>query len=363
VPACAPGSAEVVIDRADVPGPTTTLALELFAGSTTLVAVTVKFVLLETLGAVNMPVLETVPDVADQVTAVLLVPCTRAVNCWLLPEVRLAAFGETDTDTLATAGVTVTEERANLVASATLVAVMVAVVDAVTLGAVNIPPLLIVPLLAVQTTAVFAVLVTVAVNCCVPAEVTVDEVGETTTLTGTVSGFTVIVDCACLLESAALVAITVAVVGAVTLGAVNIPLLVIVPLLAVHTTAVFEVFLTVAVNCCVPAEMTLDEVGETVTLTGTVSGFTVIVDCERLFGSATLVAVTVAVVGTVTLGAVNIPLLVIVPVLAVQVTAGFAAWATVAENCCVPADARMALLGETETVIAGLSGLTGFTIM
>jgi hypothetical protein len=185
VPACPPGSAEVVIDRADVPGLTTTLALELFAGLTTLVAVTVKVVLLDTRGAVNIPALETVPDVADQVTAVLLVPCTRAVNCWLLPEVRVAAFGETDTDTAAAAGLTVTEERANLVASATLVAVMVAVVDAVTLGAVNIPPLLIVPLLAVHTTAVFEVFLTVAVNCCVPAEVTLDEVGETATLTAT----------------------------------------------------------------------------------------------------------------------------------------------------------------------------------
>ena len=88
-----------------------------------------------------------------------------------------------------------------------------------------------------------------------------------------------------------------------------------------------------------------------------------IVDCERLLGSATLVAVTVAVVATVTLGAVNIPPPVIVPVLAVHVTAGFEAWATLAENCCVPAEATLALLGETETVIAEVPGLAGFTIM
>jgi hypothetical protein len=175
----------VVIDNADVPGLTTTLALDLFVGSATLVAVTVKFVLADTLGAENKPALETVPEVADHVTAVLLVPVTRALNCWLLPEVKLAAFGETDTDTAAAAGLTVTEARANLVASATLVAVMVAVVDAVTLGAVNIPPLLIVPLLAVHTTPIFEVFLTLAVNCCVPAEVTLDEVGETVTLTAT----------------------------------------------------------------------------------------------------------------------------------------------------------------------------------
>jgi len=72
-----------------------------------------------------------------------------------------------------------------------------------------------------------------------------------------------------LVGSATLVAVTVAVVAAVTVGAVNIPLLLIVPPLAVQVTAVFEVFLTVAVNCCVPAEVMLDEVGETATLTGT----------------------------------------------------------------------------------------------
>jgi hypothetical protein len=87
------------------------------------------------------------------------------------------------------------------------------------------------------------------------------------------------------------------------------------------------------------------------------------VDWECLLGSATLVAVTVAVVGTVTLGAVNIPLLVIVPPLAVQVTAVFEAWTTIAENCWVPADAMLALLGETLTVIPASPWLAGFTIM
>jgi len=167
-----------------VPGLTTTLALDRLVASATLVAVTVKVVLVETLGAVNIPPLETVPEVADHVTAVLLVPCTRALNCWLFPDVKVAEFGETVTATVA-AGLTVTEERADFVASATLVAVMVAVVDVVTLGAVNIPLLLIAPLLAVHTTAMFELFVTVAVNCCVPAETMLDEVGETATLTAT----------------------------------------------------------------------------------------------------------------------------------------------------------------------------------
>lgn len=91
-----------------------------------------------------------------------------------------------------------------------------------------------------------------------------------------------------------------------------------------------------------------------------------IVTCECLLRSATLVAVTVAIVDAVTLGAVNIPLLLMDPPVALQVTAVFEVWATIAENCCVPADATLALVGETETVIPGVSGLPeplGFTIM
>jgi len=72
-----------------------------------------------------------------------------------------------------------------------------------------------------------------------------------------------------------------------------------------------------------------------------------------LLGSATLVAVTTTAVEVVTLGAVNIPLLEIVPAPADQVTAVFEVFVTFAENCCVPADAMLALSGETATVIAG----------
>jgi hypothetical protein len=49
--------------------------------SAALVAVTETFVLALTLGAVNIPVLETVPALAAQLTAVLLVPWTVALNC------------------------------------------------------------------------------------------------------------------------------------------------------------------------------------------------------------------------------------------------------------------------------------------
>ena len=52
--------------------------LEVFAE---LVAVTVTLVAALTVGAVKRPLLETVPADADQVTAVLVVPSTLAVNC------------------------------------------------------------------------------------------------------------------------------------------------------------------------------------------------------------------------------------------------------------------------------------------
>ena len=60
---------------------TETIALAFLVVSAALVAVTVTFVLLVILGAVNNPPLETVPAVADHVTAVLLEPCTVAANC------------------------------------------------------------------------------------------------------------------------------------------------------------------------------------------------------------------------------------------------------------------------------------------
>ena len=60
--------------NAEVGGVTVTVALDFLVVLATLVAVTVMLVLLLTLGAVNMPAVETVPAEADQVTAVLLVP-------------------------------------------------------------------------------------------------------------------------------------------------------------------------------------------------------------------------------------------------------------------------------------------------
>lgn len=145
-------------------------------------AVTVTLVLLLTLGAVNNPLLETDPALADHVTAVLVVPCTAAVNCCVAPDPTLMLVGETATVIAGAAGVTVTEALACLVTSAAHVAVTVTLVLLLTDGAVNSPPLEIEPAVADQVTAEFQMPRTDAVNCCVLADITVALVGETVTL-------------------------------------------------------------------------------------------------------------------------------------------------------------------------------------
>ena len=62
-----------------------------------------------------------VPPVAVHVTAVLLVPVTVAVNCWVAPVCNDIVAGVTLTDT----AVTVTVADADLVGSAALVAATV----------------------------------------------------------------------------------------------------------------------------------------------------------------------------------------------------------------------------------------------
>ena len=96
-PDCAPGNEWVVMERAGALVLTETLALAFFVVSATLVTVTVTLVLLVTVGAVNNPLLEIVPAVADHVTAVLPVPCTVAENGWVFPDAKLALVGEMDT--------------------------------------------------------------------------------------------------------------------------------------------------------------------------------------------------------------------------------------------------------------------------
>ena len=61
--------------------------------------------------------METVPPVAVQVTAVLLVPLTVTVNCWVPPACNDIEVGEMDT---ATGALTVMVAEADFVESATL---------------------------------------------------------------------------------------------------------------------------------------------------------------------------------------------------------------------------------------------------
>src|ERR1700683_5471514 len=68
----------------------------MYAGLATLVAVMATGVLPVTAGAVNNPLLEMVPALADQVTAVSAVPLRRAVNCSCSWEPTVALPGESD---------------------------------------------------------------------------------------------------------------------------------------------------------------------------------------------------------------------------------------------------------------------------
>ena len=75
-------------------GVTVTVAAAWELALATLVAVMVTEVVLVTLGAVKAPLLEIVPALADQVTAVSAVPLMRAVNCCCACDARVVLTGE-----------------------------------------------------------------------------------------------------------------------------------------------------------------------------------------------------------------------------------------------------------------------------
>lgn len=220
-------------------------------------------------GAVNRPLAEMAPQVAPEqptplrlhVTAVFVVPVTVAVNCCVFPATTCAVVGETLT---ATGGRMVTDADAVFVLSAAEVATTVTSAGLGTVpGAVYKPLAEIVPQPApeqpapcrLHVTAVFVVLVTVAVNCCVFPATTFAVVGEILTITGR---RTVTVADADLVVSATEVAVTVTCGGLGTApGAVYRPLAEIAPQVApeqpvplnFHVTLVSDVPSTVAVNC------------------------------------------------------------------------------------------------------------------
>ena len=125
----------------------------------------------------------------------------------------------------------------------------------------------------------------------------------------------------------------------------------IVPPVAVHVTAVLEEPVTVAENCCVFPGCSVIVPGASETWTDC-GGCTVIRADAAFVESATDVAVTEKLLPAVE-PAVYKPLLETVPPVAVHVTAVFELPVTVAVNCWVLPDCRVALVGETETETAG----------
>jgi hypothetical protein len=139
-------------------------------------------VLLLTLGAVKVPVLEMAPAVVDHATAVFEVPVILALNCWVSCETTVALLGETVIRGLGLpedAGVTLTVAVARTLPSVALVAVTITGVLLLTLGAVKVPLLEIAPAVVDHATTVFEVPVILALNCWVSCETTVVVLGET----------------------------------------------------------------------------------------------------------------------------------------------------------------------------------------
>jgi len=135
------------------------------------------------LGAVYKPLAEIVPPVADHATAVLLLPVTLAVNCCDPPVVTDAELGEIVTATGVVAADTVMDAEADLVVSATLVAVTTKL--PALMGAVYMPLEEMLPPLAAQLTAVSLLPVTLAENCWLLPMASEEEVGATATATET----------------------------------------------------------------------------------------------------------------------------------------------------------------------------------
>jgi hypothetical protein len=134
-----------------------------------------------------------------------------------------------------------------------------------------------------------------------------------------------------------------------------------VPPVAVQVTAVFELPVTVAVNCCVLLVCRLAELGLIVIDTTGGVAVTVTAAEAALVVSAALVAVTVNVPAVA--GAVYNPLAVMVPPVAVHVTPAFELPVTVAVNCCVPPTRTEAAdtFRETDTPL-GLGELLGLPL-
>ena len=217
---------------------------------------------------------------------------TVAVSCVVWPLFSAVVGGLTLTATEGSSVIVVDEDA---VVSARLVAVTVTVCAVVTVaGAVYRPDVLIEPPatgLTDHVTALFALLVTIAVSCAVWPLFSAVFAGLTLTAT---EGSSVIAVDEDAVVSAKLVAVTVTVCAVVMVaGAVYRPGVLIEPRatgLIVHVTALLAVLVTVAVSCSVWPLFSAVVAGLTLTAT---EGSSVIVVDEEAVGPARLIAVTV----------------------------------------------------------------------
>lgn len=175
---------------------------------------------------------------------------------------------------------------------------------------------------------------------------------------GALAGFTVTLALALFVESAELVAVTVTIVFVVTEGALNIPVPEIVPALEDHVTDVLLVPWTVATNCWPAPAVRLGDNGETEILTVVIAGVTLTTALALLLLFATLVARTVTFVVVVTVGAMNSPALEMLPAEVDHVTPVLLVPWTVAENCLLPPELKLAPVGETEMLTVVVTGVT-----
>jgi len=326
------------------------VAVAVFAGSAVRIAVkvTVCGAAMDD-GAVYNPPVVTVPapdGVTVQEAAWLPPVSTAAVNCCVSRGYRVTLAGVT---CVTPPPNTVTIADALFEESATLTALTVTVCCDATAGAVYRPPDVIVPApegLTDHVTAVLFVSITVARNCCVCSAARETAAGATVTATGP----SVTAADADLLGSATLVAFTRTVCGLKLDGAVYRPVAETEPTAGVtdQVTAVFDVFITVAVNCCVCSAPSETAAGATVTPTVATSVTAAVAD---LVISATLVAFTLTVWAVRLAGAVYSPVAETEPTAGVtdQVTAVFEVFTTVAVNCCDCDGSTVALRGLTLT--------------
>ena len=238
----------------------------------------------------------------------------------------------------------VTDACADFVLSATLVAVTAKF--PLTFPVTYNPPAEIVPPVAVQFTAVFAVPVTFAVNCSEAPSRKDADFGAIVTLTFCAGAVIVTLACANFVASATLVAVTVK--FPATIPATYNPFAEIVPPVAVQFRVVFEEPVTLALNCCEAPSKREAVFGATNTLTLCAGAVIVTLACANFVASATLVAVTVKFPAIVP--ATYSPLVEIVPPVAVQLTPVFVAPVTLAVNCCEAPSKSESVFGATATL-------------